>query len=345
MRIVVVDGYTLNPGDLSWSELEALGECTVHDRTPSELVHERVAGAQIVLTNKVVFSRPVMERLPELKYIGVLATGYNVVDTAAAAERGIVVTNVPAYSTLSVAQLVFAHVLNLAHRPAEHSQGVRAGKWSRSVDFSYWDSPLVELAGLTMGIVGFGRIGQAVARVAAALGMNVLAHTRGRNRETADHEYDHDHEGERETTKGKDENERGKIGQGGVEFVSLEEVFRRGDVVSLHCPLTEQTRGLVNAQRLAMMKPTAFLINTARGPLVVEAALADALNAGRIAGAGLDVLGAEPPPRDNPLLTARNCYITPHVGWATQAARRRLMVEAVENVRAFLGGRRRNVVG
>lgn len=317
MRIVVTDGYTLNPGDLSWSELQALGECTVYDRTPAELVAERVAGAKIVLTNKVVFPRELLAELPELRYVGVLATGYNVVDTIAAAERGIIVTNVPNYSTASVAQMVMAHVLNLSGRTAEHAQGVAAGKWTASPDFCYWDWPLVELAGLTMGIVGYGRIGQAVARVAAAMGMNVLVHTRSG---------------------------AGRAAPAGMKFVPLEDVLRRSDVLSLHCPLTEETRGLMNARRLAMMKPTALLINTARGPLVDEAALAEALNAGRLAGAGLDVLSVEPPPADNPLLAAKNCFITPHVAWATQAARGRLMSEAVENVRAFLCGQRRNVV-
>jgi len=316
MRIVVVDGYTLNPGDLSWAALEALGDCTVHDRTPPERAVERCGGAEIVLTNKVAFGEAVLAALPDLRYVGVLATGYNIVDAAAAARRGVVVTNVPAYSTDSVAQLVFAHLLELAHHVGGHSEGVRGGKWSRCADFAYWDWPLVELAGLTMGVVGFGRIGRAVARLARAFGMEVLAC-----------------------------DVRGDLpGAESVRLVPMDELFARGDVVSLHCPLTPRTRGLVSAERLATMKPTAFLINTARGPLVDERALADALNAGRLAGAGLDVLSSEPPAADNPLLSARNCCITPHVAWATRSARRRLMAEAVENVRAFLAGWKRNVV-
>ena len=314
MKIVVLDGYTMNPGDLSWEGLEGLGECAVYERTPPERVVERAAGAEVVLTNKVVLDGAVMARLPALRYIGVLATGYNVVDTAAARERGIVVTNVPAYSTRSVAQLVMALVLELAHHVGDHSRGVHEGRWTRSPDFAYWDWPLVELDGLVMGIVGFGQTGRAVADLTRAFGMRVLVHTRT-------------------PTAGP-----------GVEFVDLATLLRRSDVVSLHCPLTPETEGLVNAKRLALMKPTAFLINTSRGPVVNERDLADALNAGRIAGAGLDVLSTEPPKADNPLLGAKNCFITPHFAWATRAARERMMKTVVANVRAFLAGRPQNVV-
>jgi glycerate dehydrogenase len=314
VKIVVLDGYTMNPGDLSWEDLEGLGECTVYERTPPERVVERAAGAEVVLTNKVVLDGAVMARLPDLKYIGVLATGYNVVDTAAARERGIVVTNVPAYSTRSVAQLVMALVLELAHHVGHHARTVREGRWTASKDFAYWDHPLVELDGLVMGIVGFGQTGRAVADLARAFGMRVLVHTRT-------------------PTAGP-----------GVEFVDLATLLRRSDVVSLHCPLTPETEGLVNAKRLATMKPTAFLINTSRGPVVNERDLAEALGAGRIAGAGLDVLSTEPPKADNPLLAAKNCFITPHFAWATRAARERLMKTVVENVRGFLAGRPQNVV-
>ena len=315
MNIVVLDGYTLNPGDLSWAPLEALGDCRVFDRTAPGDVLARAAGAEIVLVNKVELPAETIAQLDALRYIGVLATGYNIVDAEAARRRGIPVTNVPVYGTRSVVQMVFAHLLNLTQHVAHHAETVRSGRWAACEDFCYWDRPLVELDGLTMGIVGFGRIGRAVADLAIALGMNVLV-------------FD----------------VRAVAAPEGVRLVELDEVFRAGDVVSLHCPLTPETRGLVSAQRLAMMKPTAFLINTARGPLVEEQALADALNAGRIAAAGLDVLAVEPPPADTPLIAARNCFITPHIAWAAQAARRRLLQTAIENVEAFLNGRPQNVV-
>jgi glycerate dehydrogenase len=316
MKIVVLDGFTLNPGDLDWAELEALADCQIFDRTPPSLVVERASDADLVLTNKVVLSRAVLAGLPRVKYVGVLATGYNVVDVAAARERGVVVTNVPAYSSRSVAQLVFALVLELAHHTGHHAQAVREGRWSRSPDFAFWDFPLLELDGLTMGIVGFGRIGQAVAELARAFGMQVLVHTR--------------------TVP--------PTAPTGVRWVDQEAVFRQSDVVTLHCPLTPETQHLVNAARLALMKRSAFLINTGRGPLVDEVALAEALNAGRLAGAGLDVLSVEPPPADHPLLQARNAIITPHFAWATRAARRRLLAIAVANIRAFLGHAPQNVV-
>ena len=315
MRIVVLDGYTLNPGDLSWDGLRACGTCEIHPRTPAELVVERSREADIVITNKIELGREEIGQLPRLKYIGVTATGYNIVDLAAARGRGIPVTNVPTYGTRSVAEMVFAHLFNLTLHVGQHAQGVQEGRWTRSADFCYWDFPLTELSGKTLGIVGFGRIGRAVARAAAAFEMRVLV-------------YD-------ATTVAPEQ---------GIEPVDLETLFRTSDVVSLHCPLTPQTERLVNSERLAWMKPTALLINTSRGALVDDQALADALNAGRIAGAGLDVLAVEPPPADQPLFAAKNCYITPHIAWATQAARQRLLDAAVANIRAFLDGKPRNVV-
>jgi glycerate dehydrogenase len=316
MRIVVLDGYTLNPGDLSWEGLQALGECVVYDRTPPAQVVERAQEAEIVFTNKTVLDAATHQALPKLRYIGVLATGYNVVDVRAARERNVVVTNIPTYGTRSVAQHVFALLLELTQHAGHHSGTVRDGRWSVSPDFCYWDYPLIELEGLTMGIVGFGRIGQAVATLASAFGMKVLA-------------YDL---------------QPPPALPPWVRLATLDAVFTQSDVVTLHCPLTAENQGLVNARRLETMKPSAFLINTSRGPLVNEADLAAALNAGRIAGAGLDVLAVEPPRADNPLLTARNCLITPHIAWATHSARARLMQIAVENLRAFLAGQPVNVV-
>jgi len=291
------------------------GKFVVYDRTPADLTVERAGDAQAVLTNKVVLGADELDALPRLRYIGVLATGVNVVDPGAASERGVVVTNVPAYSTEAVAQLVFAHVLNLTHDVAAHDASVKRGEWTDAEDFCYWLKPLVELDGLTLGIVGFGRIGRAVARIGRAFGMNVIAH-----------------------------DPVGGDAPEGVAMVDLDRVFRDGDVVTLHCPLTKATRHLVNAERLTTMKPTAFLINASRGPVVDERALADALNAGRLAGAGVDVLATEPPSGDNPLLAAKNCVITPHIAWATRAARQRLMDVAADNLEAFLGGAPQNVV-
>ncbi|MBN1589986.1 MAG: D-2-hydroxyacid dehydrogenase [Pirellulales bacterium] len=320
MKIVVLDGHTLNSGDLSWETLEALGTCTVYPRTPAAETVARAEGAEIVLTNKTILGQAEIERLAALRYIGVLATGYNVVDVEAATERGITVTNVPAYGTDSVVQMVFAHLMNLTLHVGQHAQAVAEGRWSRSEDFCFWDYPLIELSDMTMGIVGLGRIGQAVARAASAFGMRVLA-------------YDP------------------LLGSGsagdppeGVEPVDLDRLFRESDVVTLHCPLTPDTERLVDERRLRQMKPTAYLINTGRGPLVDEAALAEALNANRLAGAGVDVLSTEPPPADNPLIGAKNCHITPHIAWATQAARRRLLDTAVKNIKAFLAGNPQNVV-
>lgn len=308
MKIVVLDGYTLNPGDLSWDALRELGACEIYDRSGPHEIVPRSASAEIVLTNKVALNRDYLMAVPTLKYIGVTATGYNIVDVPAARECGVMVTNVPTYGTQSVAQMTFALLLELTQHVGHHAQTVRDGRWTRSPDFCYWDHPLIELDGLTIGIVGFGRIGQAVGKLAQAFGMKVLAHSRK---------------------------------QSGAD---LEKLFRQSDVISLHCPLTPETKHLVNAERLAWMKPTAFLLNTSRGPLIDENALAKALNDGRIAGAGLDVLAIEPPAADNPLLRAKNCFVTPHIAWATRAARSRLMDAAVENVRAFLVGKPKNVV-
>ena len=316
MNIVVLDGYTLNPGDLSWEDLEAIGPCAIYERTPAGEIVARAVDAEILLTNKAELTRQHIQNLPRLKYIGVLATGTNVVDLAAARERGIVVTNVPAYGTSSVAQTAIALLLELTQHAGHHAQTVREGRWTRNVDWCYWDHPLIELDGLAMGIVGFGRIGQTVSNLAAAFGMGVLAYS-----------------------------VRPKPAPAFVRFVNLESVFRESDIVSLHCPLTAETKNLVNAERLSWMKPTAFLLNTSRGQLIDEPALAGALNSGQIAGAGLDVLSTEPPQAENPLLKARNCIITPHLAWATRAARSRLMKIAVENIRAFLQGRPQNVVG
>jgi glycerate dehydrogenase len=315
MKIVVLDGFALNPGDLSWDELKSLGDCEIYDRTPPKEVVVRARGAEIVLTNKTPVTRESILSLPRLKYVGVLATGYNIVDVAAARERNIPITNVPTYGTKSVAQHTFALLLELTQHVGHHAQTVRDGRWTISPDWCYWDHPLIELDGLKMGLIGYGRIGRTVADLALAFGMQVLAVS---------------------TTP--------KPAAPGVQFVDLETIFRQSDIVSLHCPLTPQTNNLVNKKRLTLMKSTAFLLNTSRGPLIDEAALAEALNSGRIAGAGLDVLSVEPPPADNPLLQAKNCLITPHTAWATRAARSRLMRTAVANVRAFISGEPKNVV-
>ncbi len=316
MRIIVLDGYKLNPGDLSWEQLQLLGECVIYDRTTVNETVTRALGFDILLTNKAPVSRDMIEQLPDLKYIGLLATGYNVVDIIAAAERHIPVTNVPEYGTQSVAQMVFSHLLNLCQHVAEHSNSVQQGRWTQSKDFCFWDFPLVELSGLTMGIVGLGRIGATVATTATAFGMKVIAF---------------------------DPRTPSKLPEG-VTLTDMETLFRKSDVISLHCPLTEQNRRFVNAEMLGMMKQNSFLINTSRGQLIDEVALADALNHGTIGGAGLDVLSVEPPDPNNPLLTARNCYITPHISWATRSARKRLMEMVYKNVDSFIHGKAINVV-
>ena len=315
-RIVVLDGYTLNPGDLSWEALQELGDCTFFERTPPQQVIPRAAGAEIVLTNKTPIDRAMLDALLELRYIGVLATGFNIVDVQAARERRIPVTNVPAYGSQSVAQMTFAHILELTQRVGHHAASVREGGWNRCPDFCYWDHPLVELEGATLGIIGYGRIGQAVGRLARAFGMNVIATNRSGSGEAGD----------------------------GVTFVSLDRLLRESDVVSLHCPLTDGTHKLMNESRLKLMKSSAFLINTSRGPLVDEGALAEALNEERLAGAGVDVLEAEPPRTESPLFQAKNCYVTPHIAWATHSARERLMKVAVKNVRSYITGETTNVV-
>ena len=317
-KIVVLDGYAANPGDISWEPWKELGELTVYERTAPDETVARCKDAEIVLTNKVIIDAKVIEALPALRYIGVLATGYNVVDLEAARRHDIVVTNIPAYSTLSVAQMVFAHLLNITHHVAQHAERVNDGAWQNSKDFCFWDSELIELDGLTLGIVGLGNIGRAVARIAQTFGMKVMAYS-SKSAET--------------------------LAEMGIQkAASYEDVFCTADVVSLHCPLNAQTKHLVNAERLALMKPSAILINTGRGPLIDEQALADALNNGKIYAAGVDVLTQEPPRAGSPLIGARNCYITPHVAWATRAARQRLDKIAFENVRAFLDGCPRNVV-
>ncbi|MEX0671166.1 MAG: D-2-hydroxyacid dehydrogenase [Pirellulales bacterium] len=312
MHIIILDGLTTNPGDLSWDAVERQGTLTVFDRTAPADVVGRAVKADAILTNKTFLGAAEIAALPKLTYIGVLATGYNVVDVVAARERGVVVSNVPEYSTPNVVQATFALLLELTNHVGHHSATVHAGRWASCPDFCYWDGDLVELAGLTLGVVGYGRIGRAVAAVGRAFGMRVIHHRRQAG--------------------------------GDPECVDLDTLFRESDVVSLHCPLTAETNGMVDAKRLASMKPTAFLINTARGALVNEADLAAALDAGRIAGAGIDVLTVEPPPASNPLLTAQNCVITPHIAWATRNARRRLIDVAAGNLAAFVAGHPHNVV-
>src|SRR4051794_15181861 len=314
-RIVVLDGYALNPGDLDWNDLEKIGPTQVFGRTPAEQIATRCADATAVLTNKVPLREDTLRQLPELRYIGVLATGYDIIDTAAARQRGIDVTNIPTYGTSSVAQFAFALLLELCHHVGLHSEDVHSGGWTRNLDWSYHLAPLVELSGKTMGLIGFGRIGRQTAAIARAFGMEVIA-------------YD----------------PAGDFAPDGTRLVGLEELLRTADVVSLHCPLTPETRGILNAQRLAWMKPTAFILNTARGPLIIEQDLADALNTGKVAGAGIDVLPQEPPPADTPPMTAKNCIITPHIAWATKEARGRLLSIAVENLRAWLSKNPANVV-
>ncbi|WP_303922132.1 D-2-hydroxyacid dehydrogenase [Draconibacterium sediminis] len=316
MKIVVLDGYALNPGDLSWEKMKTLGELTVYDRTTPEQTLERAADAEIVYTNKVILNREIIGRLPKLKFIGVLATGYNVVDTAAANDAGITVCNIPAYSTQSVAQLVFAHILHFTNNVALHAKSVSNGEWASSKDFAYWLSPQTELAGKTMGIIGFGQIGQAVARIALAFGMKVIFNNRSKKTTDLD-----------------------------AHQVDLDTLLETSDFISINCPLTSDNQGFINKTSIAKMKPTAFLINTGRGPLINEQDLADALNTGKIAGAGLDVLSVEPARPENPLPKAKNCFITPHIAWATLEARQRLMQIAVDNLKAFIDGQPINVVG
>lgn len=317
MNIVILDGYTLNPGDLSWSKLSEVGEVTVYNRTPNNLIVERAVEAEIILTNKTPLSKEILAQLPKLKYIGVLATGYDVVNVEAAKEQNVVVTNIPAYGTHSVAQMVFALLLEHCQRVQRHSDAVRAGEWTNHQDWCFWNYPLIELAGKKFGIVGFGRIGYQTAQVASALGMSIIAYNRQQrevdlpNFQWADH---------------------------------LTDLLKEADIISLHCPLTPETEEIINRDNLAIMKASAIIINTSRGRLINNQDLADALNNGVIAGAGLDVLDVEPPSASNPLLSAKNCMITPHISWATKEARGRLLDMAVDNVKAFVAGAARNIV-
>lgn len=317
MKIVILDGHAINPGDLSWDALRELGSLEVFERTPEELIVPRAHDAEAVLTTRAPLSGPTLKQLKQLRYIGEMFTGYDEIDLKAARELNVSVTNVPTYGTASVAQLVFALLLEHCHHVALHSSATRAGEWSRSADFSFWKTPLIELQGRTMGIVGFGRIGRHVGEIAVAMGMRVVAASTGR---------------------------RAAPSWPGFRWCDVDELIQEADVVSLHCPLLPETHGMINATSLSKMKPTAFLINTSRGPLVVEQDLADALNNGRIAGAAVDVLSSEPPEPDNPLLRAKNCIITPHIAWATKEARKRLVETVVANLRAFLDGHPVNVV-
>ena len=317
MKIVVLDGYTLNPGDLSWAGIEQFGEVTVHERTAPEQITERLAGAEIVFTNKTPLTREQFAANPGIRFVGVLATGYNVVDIAAAKERNIPVCNIPTYGTMAVAQFAAALMLELCHRVGRHADSVKAGDWSRGNDFCYWLTPLIELDGKTLGIVGFGRIGQAFGKIAQAFGMKILA---------------------------VDEYPNKALESDTLRYTTLEDLYANADVISLHCPLFDNNKGMINQAAIARMKPGVLILNTSRGPLINEADLAEALKSGRVAGAGLDVLSSEPPSMANPLMSAPNCIVTPHIAWATKEARSRLMDIATDNLAAFLNGAPKNVV-
>ena len=317
MKIVVLDGYTLNPGDLSWEGIERLGEVTVYDRTPAEKIDERIENAQIVFTNKTPLTQQTLEKAKSLKYIGVLATGFNVVDTITAKKLNIPVTNVPTYGTTAVAQFTFALLLEICHHVWAHNEEVKKGVWTNGPDFTFWNYPLIELAGKTMGIIGFGRIGQNTALVAQSLGMKVLTY---------------------------DEYQNKALENDSLKYASLDELLTNSDVISLHCPLLESTQGMINKTTIAKMKPGVIILNASRGPLIVEEDLAAALNSGRVAAAAVDVASTEPIKMDNPLMTAKNCIITPHIAWAPKESRARLMNIAVENLQAFLKGEPVNVV-
>jgi glycerate dehydrogenase len=317
MKIVILDGYTLNPGDLNWDELKKLGDVTIYDRTPTDKVIERASGAEVIFTNKTPVNEEAINSLPDLKFIGVLATGYNIVNTEAAKSKGIIVSNVPGYGTASVVQMTFALLLELCLHVQEHSESVRAGKWARSADWSFWDFPLVELSGKTIGIIGFGNIGQKVADVATAFGMNIM----GNSRTWTDQSHRHN-----------------------FRWAKVPQLIAQSDVVSIHCPLFPETKGLINKDSLQTMKRSAFLLNTSRGPIMVDEDLANALNNDVIAGAGIDVLSVEPPAKNNPLFNAKNCIITPHISWATKESRIRLMNTTVSNLSAFINGHPVNVV-
>lgn len=317
MKLVVLDGYTLNPGDLSWDGIKKIGNLEVHDRTPESLILERCKGAEIIFTNKTPLRESVLSQLPELKYIGVLATGYNVVDVDYAKTRGIAVANIPGYGTASVVQMTFALLLELCQHVQSHSDSVRKGDWAASPDFCYWNYPLIELEGKSIGIIGFGSIGQKVADIATAFGMNIIGFSRTRS----------------------DQSHRKNF-----KWAELNDLLKESDVVSVHCPLFPETQGIINKDSLKLMKRTAFFLNTSRGPLMMDQDLADALNQGIIAGAGIDVLSVEPPSEDNPLFKAKNCLITPHIAWATKEARSRLMGIAENNLSSFLNQKPVNIV-
>ncbi len=317
MKIVVLDGYTENPGDLSWGGFEALGAFSCYDRTPADQILSRIGDAEIVITNKTPISRATIEACPHMKYVGVLATGYNVVDVAAAKEHGITVTNIPTYGTDSVAQFAFAMLLEICHHVQHHSDAVHEGRWEHNKDWCFWDYPLIELAGKTMGIIGYGRIGQATGRLAQAFGMKVLANDTYQN-PALENDF--------------------------CRYVGRDELFRESDVIALHCPLFPDTEGIINRDTIAKMKDGVIILNNSRGPLIVEQDLADALNGGKVAAAAVDVVSTEPIRGDNPLLTAKNCLITPHISWAPKESRERLMNIAVDNLRAFLDGNPVNVV-
>lgn len=317
MKIVVLDGFTLNPGDLSWDGLKQFGEVVIYDRTPHEMVVERAKDAEIIFTNKTMIDEAVLNKLPLLKYIGVLATGYNVVDTETARKKNVIVTNVPGYSTASVAQMTFALMLELTQHAQRHSDAVMSGKWSRSPYYCFWDYPLIELAGKTIGIIGYGTIGRKVGEIATAFGMNIIGSKRVRN--------DMSH-------------------LKNFRWAEIPELMEKSDFVSIHCPLTPETNGIINKESLRLMKRSAFLINTSRGPIMVDEDVADALNNDVIAGAGLDVVSIEPPQQGNQLFQAKNCIITPHIAWATLEARERLMDITVGNLTAFLSGKPVHVV-
>ena len=317
MKIVVLDGYTENPGDLSWDSLREFGQLRVYDRTGSEdQVIERIGDAEVVFVNKVPITRRVLDQCPNIRFISVLATGYNVIDVKAAAEKGIPVSNVPSYGTAAVAQFAIALLLELCHHVAHHSEAVHAGRWASNPDWCFWDYPLIELQGKTMGIIGFGRIGQATGRIAKAMGMEVIACSRSVRED----------------------------GKALAEYVDLDTLLARSDVIALHCPLFPETEGIINKANIAKMKDGVIIINNSRGQLVVEQDLADALNSGKVYAAGLDVVSTEPVREDNPLLGAKNCLITPHISWAPKESRQRIMDTSVENLRAFAEGRPINVV-
>ena len=317
MKIVVLDGYTLNPGDLKWDGFKDLGELTVYDRTPVDEIPERVGSAEIVFVNKTPLTKGMLNRMKNLKFIGVLATGYNIVDVEAAKELGIIVTNIPTYGTEAVAQMTFALLLEMCHHVGAHNEAVKKGVWTNCEDFCFWNYPLIELAGKTMGFIGFGRIGQAAGKIAQAFGMKVLAF---------------------------DQYQKKEMESDALRYANLDELLAKSDVISLHCPLFENTKGIINKQSIAKMKDGVMIINTSRGPLVVEEDLAEGLNSGKVAGAAVDVLSTEPAKADNPLIRAKNCIVTPHISWAPKESRQRLMDIAVHNLKQFLAGKAVNVV-